>query len=310
MNIFPRGLTARSMMWCKEVGPARSAPSARASVRLVFLATSLLAISLQARAAPSPRPAADEAGHLATFEGAQRFFYNGDYDGAAAATQALCTVRPDDLAACELRTTSLLFQIKKALRDTAALDKSTAWERCATCPSLLAAFQEETTRSQAFARARLKSRADDEAALFFLGKVDLNYVWLQLGIFGHKTGWDEYWEARKSLDRVLRMHPEHARARVARAWVDYIVGTTVPTGVRWLLGGGNKKRGLRVVRDVAAQSDADVFVRAEATFALWDMQVRERDLPAAVATARTLALDFPANAELQRLLTEHASTMP
>jgi len=148
---------------------------------------------------------------------------------------------------------------------------------------------------------------DDEDTLFFLGKVDLNYVWLQLGTLGRKTGWDEYWEARRSLDHALRMDPRHVRARVARAWVDYIVGTTVPRGVRWLLGGGNKKRGLLAVRDVVAQGSGDVFVQAEATFALWDMQVREHEVREAVATARGLARDFPENAELRTFLVDHDS---
>jgi len=61
--------------------------------------------------------------------------------------------------------------------------------------------------------------------LFFLGKLDLNYVWLQLGPLRRKTGWDEYWEARRSLDAVLKANPRHVRARVARAWIDYIVDT-------------------------------------------------------------------------------------
>jgi hypothetical protein len=54
---------------------------------------------------------------------------------------------------------------------------------------------------QAIARARLEVDPGDEQMLFFLGKVDLNYVWLQLGTLGRKTGWDEYWEARRSLTR-------------------------------------------------------------------------------------------------------------
>jgi hypothetical protein len=33
------------------------------------------------------------------------------------------------------------------------------------------------------------------------------------------------------------------RARVARAWIDYIVDTRMPLGTRWLLGGGNKNAG-------------------------------------------------------------------
>jgi hypothetical protein len=145
--------------------------------------------------------------------------------------------------------------------------------------------------------------------LFLLGKIDLNYVWLQLGTRGRKTGWDEYWAARTSLDQVLERNPGHLRARVARAWIDYIVGTKLPRGTRWLLGGGNKKRGLRAVRE-AASAEGEFFERAEATFALWDMQVRERDLAEAVATARQLARDFPDNRELTRFLNAHQGLKP
>jgi len=53
---------------------------------------------------------------------------------------------------------------------------------------------------------------------------------------------------------------------------------------------------------------SDFFVQAEAMFALWDMQVREREVPGAVATARMLARDFPENRELRRFLTIHAPT--
>ena len=240
-----------------------------------------------------------------TLEQGQRFFYNGDYDRSAAVTAALCAAHPEDLAACELRTASLLFQIKKALGDMGARDKAAAWKQCAVCPALMSAFLADTLRGQTFARARLTVRPDDEDMLFFLGKMDLNYVWLQSGTLGRKTGWNEYWEARRSLDRVLQMNPDHVRARVARAWVDYIVGTTVPRGVRWLLGGGNKKRGLLAVREVAEGGGGEFFDQVEAMFALWDMQVREREVGGAIATARTLARDFPDNRELRRFLTIH-----
>jgi len=75
-------------------------------------------------------------------------------------------------------------------------------------------------------------------------------------------------------------------------------------GTKWVLGGGNKKRGLAVVRE-AAERDADPFVRAEAAFALWDMQVREGETALAVESARALARDFPENEELQKFLAAH-----
>ncbi len=241
--------------------------------------------------------------YASTIEDAQRFFYGGDYEEATAVALALSAERPDDLAVAELHSSILLFKIKRALRDPADAEKTRDLKRCDACPALMTAFFEETLRGQTLARARLKANPADEHALFFLGKLDLNYVWLQLGTLGRKTGWNEYWEARRSLDRVLKMNPAHGRARVARAWVDYIVGTKVPRGVRWLLGGGNKKRGLLAVRQMVEAGGSDFFVQVEALFALWDMQVREREVSAAVATAQLLARDFPENRELHRFLT-------
>lgn len=285
-------------------------PSTACAVALIALTVGLRTVRADAPAESAPRLPGENAADRPALERAQRLFFNGDYDRAAALAGQLCQPHGDDLDACELNSVSLLFQIKRELGRAGAVDKTTAWSRCTACPALMSAFLAETARSQTLARARLKTSPDDEATLFFLGKVDLNYVWLQLGTLGRKTGWDEYWEARRSLDQALRRHPGHVRARVARAWVDYIVGTAVPRGVRWLLGGGNKKRGLLAVRDAVARGSDDFFVQAEATFALWDMQVREHDMADAVVTARTLARDFPENVELRTFLMTHDPVPP
>ncbi len=272
---------------------------------MVSAAVLVLSLSVQAVSQVSASPSAQD--RSSTVEDAQRSFYNGDYTRAAQLSQMLCAARPDDLDACELRTGSLHFAMKKALEETGERDKRAAWSRCAPCPALLSAFMADTARSQAFARARLNTHPDHQDTLFFLGKVDLNYVWLQSGTLGRKTGFDEYREGRRSLDRVLRLNPQHVRARIARAWVDYIVGTTIPRGARWLLGGGNKKRGLLVVAEVVGTGRGSFFDQTEAMFALWDMQVREREISGAVTTARRLAREFPENRELRRFLTTHDS---
>lgn len=233
---------------------------------------------------------------------AQREFYNGRYEATALLLPDACSSQPVNLAACELRTSALLFQIKQIVG--AAPDRQQAWKSCGACPALMTAFVADIGQGQKSARAALAAGLDDET-LFLLGKLDLNYVWLQLGMLGRKTGWAEYWEARKSLDAVLKRNPQHVRARVARAWIDYIVDTRMPRGTRWLLGGGNKKKGLLAVRE-AASTEAEMYVRAEARFALWDMQVREQQLADAVDSARQLSREFPDNQELRRFLETHA----
>jgi tetratricopeptide (TPR) repeat protein len=240
----------------------------------------------------------------ASLDEAQRHFYSGRYESAAALAFEVRTENPDSLAASELRTSALHFQMRRALGEPK--NREDAWKQCAACQELMPVFMAELAVGQAAARARLEKNPADEEALFFLGKLDLNYVWLQLGTVGRKTGWGEYWEARKSLDAVLKTNPGHVRALVARAWIDYIVDTKLPRGTKWMLGGGDRKKGLATVQE-AAQSASEPFVQAEARFGLWDMQVRERKMADAVVTARALARDFPDNQDLAKFLAAHES---
>ena len=249
----------------------------------------LLAAALQL-AVPPDHPALADA---------QRLFYNAHYEAAAALTLARRAPDAVDLANDELRTSALLFELRVLIEDHG--DRGKALKNCVTCPDLIAEFLTEIHRGRDLARTALRRNPDDDAMRFFLGKMDLNYVWLQLGVLGRKTGWDEYWEARRSLDAVLAHDPRHVRARVARAWIDYIVDTKMPWGTRWLLGGGNRKQALIDVRE-AASMDADFFTHAEAEFALWDLHVRERDLTHATEAARRLAHDFPDNREVAAFL--------
>jgi len=237
-----------------------------------------------------------EAPTLAT---AQHLYFDGQYGPAAAIALALQSADPTDLAACELRTAALLFQIKRIIGEPP--DRRQALEACEECPALIAEITTDVARGRALARARIKTNPGDVEALFFLGKLNLNYIWLHLGPLGRRTGWSEYREAKRSLDALLKIGPQHVRARVARAWIDYIVDTKVPGIFQWVLGGGDRRRALAAVRD-AVQSDADFFTLVEARFALWEMLRREDQVTDAVAIARGLGLDFPGNRELLRFL--------
>ncbi len=268
------------------------------------LAAPLAAAALATAVLIAPASAGERAttATRATLEEAHRLFYSGQYEEAAALALAARAADPQNLAASELRSSALHFQIRRALGNPD--NKARAWARCESCPDLLAAFMQEVDTGRVEARSRLEQNAADHEALFFLGKFNLNVIWLQLATLGHRTGWSEFWEARKSLDAVLKVNPQHVRARVARAWIDYVVDTKVPRGTRWLLGGGSKTRGLQALLE-ATQVQSPPYVQAEAMFALWDMQVRERNLPDAIATARSLARDFPENRELTKFLSAH-----
>jgi hypothetical protein len=236
---------------------------------------------------------------------AHRLFYSGRYEEAAALALGVRTEQPGNLAAWELRSAALLFQLKRVFGEPK--DRDRAWKDCAACQPLLDDFLAEFNAGRLEARAAVERDPLDADARFFLGKLNLNYVWLQLGTLGRRTGWGEYWEARRSVDAVLKENPEHVRARVARAWIDYIVDTRVPWAMRWALGGANKERGMLSLQD-AARAEGDFFAQTEAAFALWEMHVREENFTDAVILARTLARDFPENRELARFLTRHDTT--
>jgi tetratricopeptide (TPR) repeat protein len=279
-----------------------------AVVALIVSAAPLRAVqgAQAAHAAQAAPPAQPETRTLAD---AQRLFYNAHYEEAAALAQALRAGGTQDLANDEVRTTALLFVLRGLLKGQDAHngdDKGEALKRCAKCPEVLASFEADLHHGQGLARTMLKTNPADETALFYLGKLDLNYVWLQLGLLGKKTGWDEYWEARKSLDAVLKANPKHVRARVSRGWIDFIVNTRMPWGTRWVLGGGNKKKGLAAVREGAAMT-TDPFSHAEAEFALWDMLLRDKNIPEATEVARRIAKSFPENSEVAAFLATRAT---
>ena len=121
----------------------------------------------------------------------------------AVATKSRRAVREPVRGGCRQRPRSLrTAHLESALPDLGErwvmLRTANAPGRCAPpALDLLSAFIADTDRARALARTRLEKNPDDEAALFLLGKIDLNYVWLQLGTRGRKTGWDEYWEARR-----------------------------------------------------------------------------------------------------------------
>jgi len=235
----------------------------------------------------------------ATLDEAQRQFYASRFADSAETARVLTEANPGDLAAWEVRTSALHFQIKRLVGD--GKDKKAAFAKCGDCPALLATFLEEVNRGRAAARAQLAKDSQDDEARFFLGKLDLSYLWMQLATLERKTGWNEYWEAKRLLEAVLEKNPMHVRARVARAWMDYIVGSSVPWGTRWVMGGGNKSRGLKMVKEAAA-TPADFYTRVEAQFGLWEMLTRDGKRGEAVVVAKELLVKFPENKDLARFV--------
>src|SRR5215212_9849970 len=150
--------------------------------RSLLVMLSLLAVRGYAPTLHAAAPSGAES-----LDAAQALFYNGHYAEAAELSQALST-DDDQLEVYELRTSAILFQLRRAIGEPS--DKEKAFKACAACPGLLRAFMQDFTTGRAAAREVLARNPNDPVALFFLGKLDLNYVWLVLGTLGRKTGWN------------------------------------------------------------------------------------------------------------------------
>ena len=241
-----------------------------------------------------------DADSVATpLEAAQRLFYTSKFPAAADQALQLIVQTPSDLAAFELRTSALHFQIRRA--SGTGKDRKAAMAACTVCPPLLEVFFAEIKRGRAAARQRLAEAPGDEQAMYYLAKMDTSYLFLQLSTVGKKTGWDEYWEAKKLLQQVLDKNPDHVRAQVAQAWMEYVIGKHVPWGTRWVMGGGSRDRGLRGMREAAAAA-SDFYSEVEADFAYWEMLMREGKRAEAVPVARELLERFPENEELAKFV--------
>jgi tetratricopeptide (TPR) repeat protein len=266
----------------------RTAAGRRQGLRVLLLASLVATSAAYARA--------DSAISL---ESAQRLFYSSKFPAAADQALQLITLAPTDLAAFELRTSALHFQIRRV--SGTGKDRKAAMAACHACPSLVEVFFAEFARGRAAARQRLAEVPDDEQAMYYLAKMNTTYLFLQLSTLGRRTGWNEYWEAKRLLEQVLEKNPDHLRAQVARAWMDYIVGTRVPWVTRWVMGGGNRERALRSMQQAAA-APSDFFSEVEADFGLWEMLVREGKRDQALPVARELLARFPENQELARFV--------
>jgi len=273
----------------------------------------LVVLSLATGASSSVSAAGQDVGpdrltpNQDSLEEAARLYFNAMYQAAADMALRLRANAPEDLATFELRSSALHLQLK---REVAAAghprDRKRALRECAGCAALVEGVKADVNEGRRLAHDRLKADSRDRDALFFLGKVDLTHVWLHNDTLGQRTGWNEYREARRVLEDVLEQDAGHIRARVARAFIDYVVDTRVPWAFRWALGGGNRKRALATLRETRT-IPATPAVHAEARFALWEMLMRDGQTDEAVQVARELSQEFPENRELRRFLAENGA---
>lgn len=230
---------------------------------------------------------------------AKEFFYQEKYQDSERLILEARAIDPTDPESYEFRTTILLFRLRDLTGiDVARQGKATkTLATCAACPEMLRQFEADTAEGLRLARLVLTQKPDDERATFIIAKLDLNKLWLNLKILNKMKGWREYQEARKFLAKVLARNPNHSRALIASAWINYIVADRIFL-LRAVLGGGSKKTALKQLRQAASCGQCDAFDRSEAGFSLLDILKQEKMFAEAAVLARELSVRYPENASL------------
>ena len=137
--------------------------------------------------------------------------------------------------------------------------------------------------------------------MYYLAKIDLNYLWMQFSTLGHRTGWDEYWEAKRP-DRGRAHEATHPPPGTGGPGVDGLhrghagaLGHTV--------GDGRREPGPRAQDPAQCRSRAgDFYAKVEADFALWEMLAREGKRDEALPIAQGLLVKFPENEDLSKFV--------
>ena len=233
---------------------------------------------------------------------AKEAFYNERYAEADALALKARGILPREPESYELRTTVLLFRLKRELGVNGQKANRAGISHCAACPGLLVAFEEDLRAGIREAERlrgdiRHRNRAD-----FFLAKLRLNRIWLNLQVLDQKRGLGDYRDARHRLQEILAREPDHIRAVTAFAWIDYIVGDRNYV-FRKLLGGGDKDRAMASLYRalvLCEEGGRNEFDCAEARFGLLEILKSEGRTGEERILAKKLFQRFPGNSGLAR----------
>lgn len=243
-------------------------------------------------------PIALQAGYADTTEKGWQALFNADYRRAERLGRQAQALDPGNPAGYELGSTAILFQLRELVGSDGSREKSELrFENCRECQPLLREFELEERLGLQAARRRKASNNKDMDARFFLARLQLNRVWLNLQVLRKKSGWDEYWEAKNEIQAVLEQSPEHARGLTASAWIEYIVSKRNPI-FRIILGGGSKEEAVARLRKAVMAAETTPSAKAEAQFGLMEMLSNEGAHAEAMHLAEALCAKFPGNRDV------------
>jgi tetratricopeptide (TPR) repeat protein len=226
-------------------------------------------------------------------------FYNLDYDGARERFERVRQAHPDEPMAYDYL---LMVAIFKELYRQDLLDTTYyAHDSFLTTKRTVAIAQADRDRIEWLTNkvielcdARIRNNGQDKNAYFARGYArGLHAAFITLADHSFATAARQGYAARGDSEQVLKLDPEYADAKMAVGIQQFAVAS-LPRFVRMVVGmmgvGGNKERGLQMLRDAAEHG---VVTRVESRTALSLFLRHDGRYPEALAVQHGLATEFP-----------------
>jgi tetratricopeptide (TPR) repeat protein len=226
-------------------------------------------------------------------------FYNLDYDGALQRFEALERMHPDSPMAKDYILTVVIFRelYHQDLLDTTyyAHDNFLTSKRNVDVPAATRKRIDDLTDTVvAICDRRIKANESDKDAYFERGYAKgLHAAFITLVDHSFASAARQGYSARNDSEQALKIDPQYADAKLAVGIQQFAVAS-LPRLIRLMVGivgvGGNKEKGLEMLRDAAAhgyvtnisaRTVLSLFLRHDARY------------PEALAVQHGLAVEFP-----------------
>jgi len=230
---------------------------------------------------------------------ARTHFYNLDYDGALARFETVLKANPQNPMAVDYVLTTVIFRelYHQDLLDTTyyAHDSFLSSKREVDVPEATRQRIEDlTNRAIDICDKRIDADPNDKNAYFARGYAHgMHAAFITLVDHSFISAAHQGLDARNDSEQALKIDPGYADAKMAIGIQQFAVAS-LPRFLRFMVGiagvNGNKEKGLRLLREAAAQG---VVTPIESRTALSLFLRHDGRYPEALAVQRGLAEQFP-----------------
>ena len=258
-----------------------------------------MAISGVSQAKPDGAAHSDPLNFDPVVRDAYEHFYNLDYEGALSRFETVLQAHPQDPMALDYVLMVTVFRelYHQDLLDTTyyAHDSFLTSKRTVNVPEATRQRIEQLTDTvNKLCEERIKANSSDKNAFFERGYArGMHAAFITLADHSYVAAARQGYAARNDSEQVLKLDPQYADAKMA-VGIQLFAVASLPRFVRMMVGivgvGGNKEKGLEMLRDSAAHGVATA-VESRTTLSLFLRH--DGRYPEALVVQHGLAEQYP-----------------